>query len=188
MADETKAKDPSELGVSLVSLYKRSLNENFKEIEGKMRSFWEEEINQIWEIFSGAQRVIGFNSIRFDIPALSPYSPAYFSKLPHFDILEEIKKIQGRRTSLNALARDTLGVEKIDSGANAISYYQKGDKESLAKLKKYCEADVLITRDIYDYVLAHRSLKFKDHWNNPREIKIVFSYPPQDPTSQNTLF
>lgn len=188
--NEISDNDPANLGVSLVSLYKRTLNEKLEEIEGKIESFWEEEFEKMWPIFQEAQRIIGFNSLKFDVPALKPYAPSYFFKLPHFDILQKIKDSTDRRTSLNSLAKSTLGKEKIDSGLNAVNYFVKGDKESLEKLKKYCEDDVLITKDIYDFALKNKRLKFIDHWNTPREIDIDFSYSEKEiiSPSQTSLF
>jgi len=186
--DETGNKKPEELGVSLVSVYKRTIDEDLKEVEGVMHSFFEQEISNMWTLFQNADRIIGFNSIKFDVPALKPYAPGYFSKLAHFDIAAEIKKILGRRISLNTIAKNTLGRGKIDSGANAVLYWKKGDPESLALLKKYCEEDVAITRDIYDFALLNKRLKFLDHWNNPREIEIDFSYAKKEETPQIGLF
>jgi len=187
--DETGTSDPADLGVSVVSLYTRRLDADFQEIEGQMLSFWEKELENMWKYFRNADRIIGFNSLNFDVPALKPYAPADFAKLPHFDILDQVKAVFGRRISLNRIAKDTLGNTKIDSGANAIIYWQKGDPESLNKLKKYCEADVSITRDIYDYGLKNGTLKFTDHWNTPREIKIDFSYSSQAfSAAQTSLF
>ncbi len=177
--------DPSKFGVSVLSLYHRKLDETLSEAEGEILSFWEKDFDRMWKIFQSADRIIGFNSLSFDVPALSPYSPNWFSKLPHFDILDEIKKKTGHKTSLHKIAKATLGVQKTDSGENAVLYWEKGDKKSLELLKKYCEDDVRITKDIYDYVLKNKTLKFTDYWNNPREIELDFSYsqgktvPPQ---------
>lgn len=188
--DDIVGNDPADLGVSLVSLYQRTLDENFNEIEGKVQSFWEEEFEKMWPIFQNAQRIIGFNSLKFDVPALKPYAPSQFSKLPHFDILEEIRKITDRRTSLNSIAKITLGKEKSDTGLNAVTYFAKGDSESLAKLKRYCEDDVLITKEVYDFAFKNKKLKFIDHWNTLREISLDFSYPKENllTHSQTSLF
>jgi DEAD/DEAH box helicase domain-containing protein len=186
--DEINSDNPADLGVSIVSLYSRTLDDNMQEVEGKILSFWENEFDKMWPIFQNAKRIIGFNTLHFDVPALSPYAPVYFSKLPHFDIMAELKKVFGRRISLNAIAKETLLNHKIDSGENAVIYWNKGDKESLAKLKKYCKADVLLTRDIYDHVLAHKSLKFKDKWNNLQEVALDFSYPSEKEEPQIGLF
>jgi DEAD/DEAH box helicase domain-containing protein len=187
--DETTGYDASKLGVSITSVYSRMLDENLQEIEGKMESFWEKDFNEMFKLFEKADRIIGFNSIGFDIPALSPYLPAHWPKLKHFDILAEIKKIENKRTSLNSLAKATLNSNKNDSGENAIIYWEKGDPESLAKLKKYCEMDVAITRDIYDHAVKNKILKYIDFWNETHEVKLDFSYPViNDFQVQSSLF
>lgn len=187
--DEVEDNDPAKLGVSITSVYSRTLDDNFKEIEGKMQSFWENEFGEMFKLFEKADRIIGFNSIGFDVPALSPYLPSHWPKLKHFDILDEIKKVEGKRMSLNALAKATLGNTKNDSGENAIKYWNQRTEESLAKLKKYCEMDVTITRDIYDYALKDGILKYVDFWNEFHEIKLNFSYPKEDlANKQSSLF
>ncbi|MBX4205688.1 ribonuclease H-like domain-containing protein [Candidatus Microgenomates bacterium] len=186
--DDTGSFDPSILGVSLVSLYKRNLDENLKEIDGQMMSFWESDFPNMWQHFQQANRIIGFNSKRFDVPALKNYAPPFFAKLPHYDLLEILRNTYGHGSSLDRIAKDTLNRGKIDVGSNAIVYWNKGDKESLAKLKKYCEEDVAITRDVYDFGLKNKHIKFTDRWNTPRVVDIDFSYPPEDPISQESLF
>ena len=187
--DETGVDAPADLKVSVVSLYTRQLDENLQEVSGQMFSFWEKELDNMWKYFLSADRIIGFNSINFDVPVLCSYAPSGFSKLPHFDIMDHVKAATGRRVSLNKIAKDTLGTAKTDSGANAVLYWQKHDRESLAKLKSYCEADVAITRDIYDFGLKNKYLKFTDHWNNPRQIEVDFSYPKDASASaQPSLF
>lgn len=175
--DETGDFDASKLGVSVVSVYKRKLDDNFKETEGEMISFWEEDFNSMWPLFHDADRIIGFNSKRFDVAALRPYSKTDLTKLPHFDILEHVKNEFGKRVSLDKIAKDTLGKRKIDDPRNAIVYWRKHDKESLRKLRVYCEEDVILTRDIYDHGIANKELKFTDYWNSPRIITVDFSYP-----------
>ncbi len=187
--DETTGYDASKLGVSITSVYSRTLNDNLEETGGKMQSFWEKDFNEMFKIFEKADRIIGFNSLGFDVPALSPYLPAHWSKLKHFDILDVIKKIEGKRVSLDSLAKATLGTKKNDSGENAIKYWNAGDKESLAKLQKYCEMDVEITTKIYDHALANGFLKYIDFWNETHEVKLDFSYPKTDSSVlQNSLF
>ena len=181
--------DPSKFGVSITSVYSRTLDENFKEIEGKMESFWEKDFGEMFKLFEKADRIVGFNSFTFDIPALSPYLPVHWPKLKHFDILDEIKRVEGKRVSLNSLAKATLGSKKNDSGENAIIYWQKGDPESLAKLKKYCEMDVALTRDVYDHALNNGFLKYIDFWNETHEVKLDFNYPIlKNANSQTSLF
>ncbi|MDO8340993.1 MAG: ribonuclease H-like domain-containing protein [Candidatus Woesebacteria bacterium] len=175
--DEIGTFDPAKLGVSVLSLYRRTVDYLNNEIDGEMISFWENDLKKTWDIFNKADRIIGFNSKRFDVPALKPYLPAELAKLPHFDILEHVKEVNGRRVSLNSIAGQTLGKGKIDDPRNAITYWAKHDEKSLAKLKKYCEEDVILTRDIYDFGLKNKKLIFKDYWNTIRSIEVDFSYP-----------
>ena len=186
--DDIEGYDPAKLGVSITSVYTRTLDNSFNETNGKMQSFWEKDFPEMFALFEKADRIIGFNSLSFDIPALSPYLPAHWPKLKHFDILAEIKNVAGKRMSLDSLAKGTLGTTKNDTGINAIKYWNEGSEESLAKLKKYCEMDVAITRDIYDHAIKNGLLKYVDFWNETREIKLDFSYPKADPTIQHSLF
>ena len=91
--DEIDDFDPGKLGVSIASVYSRTLGDDLKETEGKMESFWEGDFPEMFKLFEKADRIIGFNSIGFDVPALSPYLPPYWPKLKHFDIMDEIKKV-----------------------------------------------------------------------------------------------
>lgn len=169
--------NPADLGVSLVSVYSRQLDDDLKEVSGQMQSFFETDFDQMWPIFLKADRIVGFNSLKFDIPALKPYSPAAFAKLNHLDILAAIKDTSGHRVSLNSVARESLKIEKNDSGENAIKYWEEGSKESLAKLKKYCEMDVEITKKVYDFGFKNGHLRYIDFWNTSRTVPVDFSYP-----------
>jgi len=188
--DEIETDDPGDLGISIVSVYKRKIDENLNEVEGEMFSFWEDELEKMWPLFQEAKRIVGFNSLHFDVPALQPYTNLPLSKLSHFDILRVVKDVFGRRIGLDAIAKETLGKEKNDSAKNAPEYWKKHDKESLAKLKKYCEMDVALTRDLYDYGLKESKLKFKDKWNTIRTIEVDFSHPKEivTETKQGGLF
>jgi len=180
--------DPADLGVSIISVYSRTLNENLEEGEGKMQSFWEHDFDEMWPVFQGADRIIGFNSLGFDVLALRPYTNFPFNKLSHFDIMYKVKEVFGRRISLDAIAKDTLDREKKETGLEAVWYWQKGDKESLKKLKEYCEDDVKLTRDVYDYVLKEGHVLFKDKWNTLKKVKLDFSYPKDAKKKQIGLF
>lgn len=187
--NEIEDNDPAKLGVSICSLYMRTLDESLKEVQGEMQSFWEEDFGKMFTLFEKADRIIGFNSIGFDVPALSPYLPSHWPKLKHFDILNEIRNIEGKRMSLDSIAKATLKTNKNDQGVNAIKYWAEHSKESLAKLQKYCEMDVAITRDIYDYALKNGLLKYIDFWNETHDIHLDFSYPKENLSNvQSSLF
>lgn len=169
--------DPGDLGISVVSVYVRTVDDFQNELCGTMHSFWEHELADMWKYFSGAQRIIGFNSVKFDVPALKKYSPTGFEKLPHFDIMKIVRDQLGFSLGLDHLAKHTLQKNKSDIGINAVVYWKEHSPESLAKLKTYCEADVLLTRNLYDFGVKNKKLKYVDKWNTPRDIPVDFSYP-----------
>ena len=180
--------DPGDLGVSIVSVYTRMVNDTFEEVSGEMRSFWEKDFDSMWPLFEKADRIIGFNSLKFDVPALQPYTTMSFLALKHFDIMDIVRQKTGRRIGLSALAKETIGEDKTDVGTNAVIYWAKGDVESLEKLQMYCEADVALTRDLYDFGRKNKVLKYRDKWNNITSIDVDFSYPIKQRDPQIGLF
>lgn len=183
--------DPSnlpDLGVSIVSVYRRELDENLNEKSGEMKSFWEKDLPQMWSLFEGADRVIGFNSVKFDAAVLAPFYQRDIFKLPHFDILTKVKEVLGHRLSLDALARETLGESKLANGLEAVDWWNEGSQQSLDKLQKYCEQDVIVTTRLYDHVLKNGQLRFKNKWNEIKEFRLDFSYPQPQPQAQMGLF
>lgn len=186
--EEVEGRDPGKLELSVASAYRRKVDEKGREIEGEMRSFWEKELDELWVWFEEAERIIGFNSIGFDVPVLQPYYQGNLLKLNHFDILDRVKEVLGHRLSLNAIAKETLGETKIAVGTDAVDWWKAGDEGSLAKLKKYCEMDVVVTRGVYDYARNEGKLKFKDRWNELREVEVDFSYPKPEGEVQMGLF
>ncbi|RJQ38062.1 hypothetical protein C4559_02455 [Candidatus Microgenomates bacterium] len=176
---EIDGKDPALLGVSIMSVLKREIK-NGVEVNSLMQSFWEKELMEAFKIFEEADRIIGFNSLKFDVLALKPYLPQKLSQMNHLDIMDKVKSVLGRRISLDCIAKETLGRTKTDDGLNAVLYWNRGDEESLSKLKSYCEADVFLTKDVYDFGMKNKHLKYMDPWNNSRKVEIDFSYPPAE--------
>jgi DEAD/DEAH box helicase domain-containing protein len=185
--DDIESGNPADLQLSVVSVYQRRVEKGVEK-SGKMSSFWVHDLVGLWPMFANVDRIIGFNSLKFDVPVLAPLSPFDLKRLNHFDMLDIIKNILGHRISLDALATATLGVGKTDSGLNAVTYWQQHTPESLAKLQHYCEHDVLVTKDVYDYGLKHGHLKYTDKWNTPRIVEVDFSYHAADSTPQMGLF
>jgi DEAD/DEAH box helicase domain-containing protein len=187
---EVEGNEPGKLGISIVSLYIRQVSDDQREINGEMKSFWEHELDSMWPYFTSAKRIIGFNTIKFDVPALIPYAPDNFAKLPHFDMMQTVRSKLGHYLSLKTLGENTLGRGKTDVGTNAVEYWKAHDPESLEKLKFYCEADVALTRDLYDYGVQNKQLKYLDNWNTVQSFDVDFSYPKEviDASRQMGMF
>lgn len=135
-----------QLGVSYVGVYSYSQN--------KLFGFFEKDMEALEKIIMVEKpKLIGFNSIHFDVPVLQPYFKNFnLSELPHLDLLKEVEKVLGHRLKLDSIAQSTLYTKKSGMGLDAIRWYRSGE---LDKLARYCLDDVEITRDVYEYGLAH---------------------------------
>ncbi len=145
------AYNPALLSVSVVGVY-------FYETD-TFESFLEEDLPKLWPRFERADRIVGYNSDGFDIPCLQSYYPGDLARLPSLDLLAEIQKHLGFRIKLDDVAKATLGMGKTGHGLQAVEFWKKGEIE---KLKDYCLQDVRVTRDIYEYALVHKEVKFND--------------------------
>ena len=143
--------NPAALDISVVCIYDYENN--------SFGSFLEEELPKLWPIIERADLLIGFNSDHFDIPLLNKYYPGDLTKIKSLDLLKEIKKSFGRRVKLDQIAEGTLNVRKSGFGLQATEWWKKGEKD---KVIKYCLDDVKITKDLYEYALKNRELKFKE--------------------------
>lgn len=167
--DEVGGYFPEKLGISFVGA---CLRENGNKT-GQFLSFFEDDLNKLFPLIERADVVIGFNIDGFDMPTLSAYYQAEIKKIPTLDLMARIKNSVGHRISLDAVAVETLGAGKIGDGLDAIRYYHNGD---LSALEKYCLEDVRITRDIYDYGLKNRTVKFRNKWNRLIEAPVDFTF------------
>lgn len=148
-------------------------------LTGEYSSYFKEDLPKLWPILERADMLIGFNSDTFDIPLLNRYYPGNLSHVRSLDLMSEVQKVLGRRIRLQSLAEATLGRGKTGGGMKASEWWKEGKKDEVAK---YCIEDVRITRDLYDYALAHGVLKYKDlldmrdikldtsHWETPTEV------------------
>ncbi|KKS61705.1 MAG: hypothetical protein UV30_C0034G0014 [Candidatus Collierbacteria bacterium GW2011_GWF1_42_50] len=114
--DDINARRPEDLGISIVSAYRREIDDNFKELKGEMKSFWEEDFDQMWSWFEEADRIIGYNSLGFDVPAVNGVYKGDFAKLKHFDVMKIIKDVFGHRVKLDSVAKECLGWGKNGQG------------------------------------------------------------------------
>lgn len=175
---ETGKYDPRELGVSFVGLCRRQLGLEQRS-EGKLLGFFEDRFSELWPILEQARRIVGFNIVGFDFPALSAYYHGNLAVLPVLDILEQVKAGSGHRVSLNAIALASLGRQKVGSGLDALAYYEQG---RLEELSRYCLEDVRLTRDVYDYGQEYGHLKFLNKWNRVIQVPVDFSFKDEGET------
>lgn len=141
--------------------------------------FEEHEFDKLAEMLKKTHLLVGFSSKHFDLPILEKYFDFNLTGISHFDILEEIEKIFGRRIGLGVLAEANLGMSKTGKGLEAIDLYRAGEIE---KLKNYCLQDVKLTKEIFELIKTQGYLWIPQR-DLPQMIKLPISYqekiPPQ---------
>lgn len=124
---------------------------------GAYRRFRQEELGDMLGLMRGAGVVIGFNSLRFDYKVLQPFADFDLYELPSLDLLQEIKKRLNYRVSLDNLGQATLDAPKTADGLKALQWWKEG---RLDLIGAYCEADVDITRRLYEFGRAEGHVLF----------------------------
>jgi DEAD/DEAH box helicase domain-containing protein len=143
--------DPRLLDISLLVAYDSHTDTYY--------SYLEDELSPLWKLLEAADMIVGYNSDHFDIPLLDKYYPGDLRKIKSLDLLKEIERSAGKKVRLDAVAEGTLGKKKSGSGLEAIDWWKNGEIE---KIRRYCEDDVRITKEIYEYAKAKNSLKYTD--------------------------
>lgn len=158
---DVNSNEPKDLDISVVSIY-NSVDQTYK-------SFTIDELDNLWPIIERTEVLIGFNSDHFDIPLLNKY---YQGNLEHFksiDLMKSFRDSFGKRVKLDEIAKATLGIAKSGHGLEAIAWWKNGEIE---KIKKYCEDDVKITKELFEYARDNKHLKVKNWSGKIVEVPI----------------
>ena len=147
--------DPTALDISVVCIHDSSLGTGPE----SYMSFLETDLHKLWPIIESADALVTWNGDHFDIPLLNKYYPGDLTKLKSIDLMREVQLKLGRRLKLDTVAEATLGTRKSGHGLEAIEWWKNGE---IDKIIKYCIDDVKLTRNLYDYALQHKTLKYRD--------------------------
>lgn len=155
---EVGSSDPTALDISVGSVYDSETD--------KYTTVTIDEIEKLWPIIEKADALVGYNSNHFDIPLLNKYYPGDLTQIKSIDILEDIKASLGRRLRLDSVAQATIGAKKSADGLQAVRWWREG---KIKEIMKYCEQDVKVTKQVFEYARKNGHVKFKDGFRN-REI------------------
>ena len=170
--------DPALLDISVGTVYDSQTD--------KYTTATIDNLEILWPIIEAADALVGYNSNHFDIPLLNKYYPGDLTQIKSIDLLEYIKASLGRRLRLDSVAQATLGSKKSAAGLQAVRWWREGKVD---EIKKYCEQDVKVTKEIFEYALEHGHLKFKDGtrkrdipidtsaWVEKEDVSITHSLP-----------
>ncbi len=173
---EVGSNDPTALDISVAAVYDSETN--------KYTTVSVNEIEKLWPIIEQADALVGYNSNHFDIPLLNKYYPGDLSQIKSIDLLEDIKLALGRRLRLDSVAQATIGAKKSADGLQAVRWWKEG---RITDIMKYCEQDVKVTKEVFEYARKHGHVKFKDgtkhrdiilntaHWETSEEVAMTHS-------------
>ena len=161
--------NPSKLKISVVGAFDYKNNE--------YRCYREKELPELFRAMEHAEKIIGFNIRKFDLPVMSPYYLGDLGQFTVIDLLEMVEKSLGHRVSLDHLAQSTLGTKKSGHGFLAIEYFRKGEWD---KLEKYCLDDVVITKNLYEFALKNQKLHYQNFSGKVIDIPIILSGSPEN--------
>ncbi len=143
--------DPAALDISVVGIHDSFTNE--------FSSFLEKDFGKLWQTLEQADALVTWNGDHFDIPLLNKYYPGDLTKIKSIDLMREVQLVLGRRLKLDTVGEATLQRNKSGHGLDAIEWWRNGE---IDKVIKYCIEDVRLTRDLYDYALENKHLKYKE--------------------------
>ena len=138
---------------------KMSVGVTWNSLDQAFHRYSEKDIPALIAELESAALVVGFNVLSFDYEVLMAYTTEPLRNLPTTDMLDHIYRRLGFRVKLDDLARATLNVQKSGNGLDAIRWWRAGEIE---KLYSYCEKDVDITRQLYEFGKKSRYVQFYD--------------------------
>ncbi len=154
----------ADMGVSVVVLYDSQ--------EDTFISYTQDELSAMFTLMQQADAIIGFNIARFDYTVLQPFCPYSLKSLPTIDLLEKVKDKLNYRVSLDNIASATLGTTKSADGLQALQWWKEGKIDMIAE---YCQKDVAITKQVYEYGLEHGHVLFTNKAKQKVRIPVEFT-------------
>lgn len=158
--------DLSTMEITVVSIYEYE--------HDTYSSFERSELGKLWPILEKSTRLIGYNSEHFDLPILNRYYPGDLTVFPHLDLLKAIKDSLGRRLRLNDVAEATLDITKSADGLQAMKWWKEGRVD---EIKKYCEQDVKVTKEMYEFGKNNKQLFYKSLVGEVTPFAVNFDLP-----------
>ncbi len=141
--------------------------------------FMDDNLQELRKLLAGAELIVGFNIIGFDLPLLAA-STAVVEKNPKleiYDLLFASRKSLGWKEGetfpsglkLDNHLEETFGKEcmKTQDGALAPIFWQQ---KELGKLISYCLADVKREKMLFEHVVAGKPVKTKAHGEKILEL------------------
>ncbi len=164
------------LKVSLVGCY-------FYETD-TYESFLEPDLPKLFARLEKSGRIIGYNTIGFDMPVLNNYYAGDLLTLPQLDILQKIERELGYRIKLDDVAKATLGTQKSAHGLQAVAWWKEG---KIDEIREYCLQDVKVTKEVYEFGLKNNFILFDTKRGERQAVSVNFVPEAVQPAVNFTL-
>lgn len=135
-------------------------------------SYLEPDLPAMFQRLEKSGRIIGYNSIGFDMPVLNNYYLGDLLKLPQLDLLREIEKKLGHRVKLDDVAKATLGTQKSGHGLQAVTWWKQG---KIDEIREYCLQDVKVTKEVYEFGKKNGYILFDNRMGERQAVEVDFS-------------
>jgi DEAD/DEAH box helicase domain-containing protein len=142
------------------------------------------DLTKLYARLEKSGRIIGYNSIGFDMPVLNNYYAGDLLGLPQLDILAIIAKELGYRIKLDDVAKATLGVQKSAHGLQAVAWWKEG---KIDEIREYCLQDVKVTKEVYEFGLKNGFILFDTKRGERQAVNVDFSPEAAKPAVNFTL-
>jgi DEAD/DEAH box helicase domain-containing protein len=147
-------------------------------------SYLEHELPAMFAKLEVGGRIIGYNSIGFDMPVLNNYYAGNLLKLPQLDILQHIEKSLGYRIKLDDVAAATIGTRKSSHGLQAVAWWKEG---KIDEIREYCQQDVKVTKEVYEFGLKNGYVLYDNRAGERQLIPVNFTPVPEKTTVNLTM-
>lgn len=163
-------------GVSYMSYYDSETD--------KIIGFFEKDVKKFEKVLNDADFVVGYNIFGYDYPVLKKYFQFDEKKLNSVDIFKLIVEQHKIFLKLDNIGTTTLNYPKVASGLDAVRFYNEG---KLDKLKEYCDADVDITTQVFDFILKNGFIIYKDGLGKKIKLNIILPDFVHDQISKENM-
>lgn len=135
-------------------------------------SYLEADLPKLFNRLEKSGRIIGYNSIGFDMPVLNNYYVGDLLTLSQLDMLAEIHASLGYRIKLDDVAAATIGTRKSGHGLLAVQWWKEGKVQDVID---YCQQDVKVTKEVYEFGKANGFILFDDRIGERRQVAVDFA-------------
>ena len=141
---------------------------------GLMTAYLEQDTPALVQDLRDADRIVGYNLLRFDFEVLKPYGLLIDRSLlgKTVDMLRDLEMTLGFRLPLDVVAEATLGEHKSADGIQSVRWYKEGE---IDKVVAYCKQDVQVTSRIWQFGREHGYVQLFDRRGGLRKAEVAWS-------------